>query len=142
MPTRADFETAAAKFQSASAQVGHLANSADAAAVAKAIQGGSLGRQVTERIAASSETARSCQPPIDEAAEECLRRVAVIVEYEVRLAAYDAAYKTYQQASLYYKGALDRWWLDTTGDVEYPGDPPVAPDKPDPPPAWADVRRP
>ena len=142
MPTRTDFEDAAAKFRSAADMVDALAAGAEAAAARRVLQGGVLGREVPQRLAEATAVAAGCRDNIDAAADECLVRAALIASYEAQVAAYDAAIDNYETARLRYSGALDLWWLNTDGTVAHPGEPPVRPEKPEEPPAWADVRRP
>lgn len=142
MPTRSDFEAAAEMFQSAAVQVGDLATAASGALAAQILRGGSLGRQVPDRIVAAANTALTCEGLIEEAAQTCLQRAAIIAEYEVRVDIYDTADAHYTQASRNWSAQYNAWWVDETGEVTHPGSEPRPPNKPTPPPLWADVRRP
>jgi hypothetical protein len=141
MPTRSDFEAAAEKFQSAAIQVGDLAAAAKGSGAAQILRGGSLGRQVPDRIAAAASTAQACEGLIEEAVQTCLERAAIIAEYEIRVDIYDIAHAHYTRASQSWSAQYNAWWVDETGEVAQPGNPPRPPNKPTPPPNWADVRR-
>ena len=52
MPTREDYEAAAVKLRAAAAEVGALTDAAAQANASEIVRGGSLGREVPERIAA------------------------------------------------------------------------------------------
>lgn len=141
MPTRSDFEAAAEKFQSAAVQVGDLAAAAKGSGADQILRGGALGRQVPDRIAAAASTALICEGLIQEAAETCRERAAIIGDYEVRLGIYDTAFAHFTRASQYWSAQQSAWTFDETGEVVHPGDHPRPPNKPTPPPDWADVRR-
>lgn len=141
MPTKADFEAAAQKFDSAAQQVGDLRVAADGTGASDVLRGGSLGRQVPQRIEAAAATAASAVGLIQTAASTCWERVGIIAEYETALYQYDQSYHYYRQASARWSADYRRWRDDETGRAYHPGAHPRAPRKPDPPPDWADVRR-
>ena len=141
MPTKADFEAAAEKLSTAAQQVGDLTAAAEGAGAADILRGGSLGRQVPDRIAACAESAASCQVNILEVEATCRERAGIIAEYEAELELYDVAYSQYESQMYSYWRAYDNWFYNP--DIYWhPGSPPAPPNKPPPPPAWADVRRP
>jgi hypothetical protein len=140
MPTKADFEAAAAKLRTAAQQVGDLTAAAEGAGAAEILQGGSLGRQVPERIAACTATALACQSAILDVESMCLERAGVIAAYEGELELYDAAYSRYRQRSVQWQQAYNSWYY-SEGAIPHPGPPPSPPPRPADPPEWADVRR-
>jgi hypothetical protein len=142
MPTRSDFEVAADKFQSAAVQVGDLASAANGMDVAQILRGGSLGRRVSDRIAEAAGIAQTCEGLIQDAAQTCLERAAIIADYEVRVDIYDTAHAYYTRALQNWNAQYNVWFVDESGEVPYPGNQPQPPNKPTPPPNWADVRRP
>lgn len=141
MPTKEDFEAAAEKLSTAAQQVGDLTAAAEGAGAADILRGGSLGRQVPDRIAAAAESAASCKTDILDVETLCLERAGIIADYEVELAAYDMEYFHYENRRYYYWMAYDDW-VYSDGMSPHPGSPPSPPVKPVAPPAWADVRRP
>lgn len=141
MPTKADFEAAAEKLRTAAQQVGALTVAAEGAGAADILRGGSLGRQVPERIAASAQSAASCRVNILDVEATCLERAGIIADYEVELGIYDAAYARYESQMYWYWRQYDAWVV-SGGELPHPGAYPSPPPKPVPPPAWADVRRP
>ncbi len=142
MPTRTDFEMAAELFMTAAGLISELAISATTADAAQILRGGSLGRQVPERIAAAADTASACHQQVIQAAELCVERAAMIAEYEWRVEMYEFAYRHFMDASRDYGLRHTAWFLDTTGTVAHPGLPPTPPTKPTRPPSWAQVRQP
>ena len=141
MPTKADFEAAAQKLRTAAEQVGGLTAAAEAAGPSDILRGGSLGREVPERIGACANSARACQTSILDFEAICLERAGVIANYEGQLATYDVAYDQYLSEVSSYNRAYDEWYY-SDGLLPHPGSPPWPPPKPTPPPAWAEVRRP
>ena len=141
MPTKADFEAAAQKLSAAARQVGGLTAAAEAAGPSDILRGGSLGREVPERIMACANSARACQSGILDVEAICLERAGIIADYEGQLATYDLAYSRYQSRLIQYYRAYDEWYY-SDGLLPHPGSPPWPPPKPTPPPAWAEVRRP
>ena len=141
MPTRADFEVAAATFDSAAQQVGALQAAASGLGATDVLRGGSLGRQVPQRISAAASSAASARGHIETAATTCRDRAAIIGAYEQELLAYDQSYRSYQRASARWSRAYSDWHNDETGYTPHPGDHPRSPRKPTAPPDWADVRR-
>lgn len=142
MPTKADFEIAAGKFEAAGAQIGALTITVENADASRILRGGALGRQVPDRIAEASVTARTCRELIEDAAQTCRDRAAVIADYETRLDSYQMAYLQHTNALFHWSAQQSAWSSDTTGLVADPGPAPQPPGKPTPPPAWADVIRP
>jgi hypothetical protein len=142
MPTRTEFEAAAELFNQASADVSVLAASVEATSSEHILFGGSLGQTVPERIASAGSMARRSQVRIDEAAQTCLERAAIIAAYEAELEAYDVAFAHYQVASMRWTVRFSLWLEDTTELVVHPGARPTPPRPPAPPPSWADVRHP
>ena len=142
MPTKADFEAAAMKFHLAADQVGTLTAAAEDADASRILRGGTLGRQVPERITSSAATAAMCQGLIESAAETCLERAAIIGDYEVELEIYDIMFEQYLEQMVIWQRQFDAWWIDPTYMVPHPGYEPEPPTKPVPPPDWAEVRRP
>ena len=141
MPTRSEFEAAAEKFTTAARLVDQLVTAASGAGAAQILVGGSLGQQVPERIAAAELAALTCQHTIIEAAETCLERAAIIADYEIKLGYYDIAYGHFERQSRAWAAAFDAWFLDETGTLAKPTNPPRPPTRPLPPAAWAEVRR-
>lgn len=143
MPTKVEFELAAAKFDTAAGLLDELITATAHAGAADILRGGSLGRQVPARIESASAQARSCQDRVLWAADLCRARARVIADYEVRLDIYRTAYGYYERAATNWTAQHTAWFLDTTGTVADPGDAPRPPEKPTPPPAeWADVVHP
>ncbi len=142
MPTKTEFEIAADKFDSAAAQIGELAASAESAGALQIIRGGSLGRQVPERIASSAATARACGGQVEQAAQTCRERAAIIGDYEIRLDIYQTAYAYYSRAVWNWSAQHTAWSLDETGLISDPGPQPRPPNPPSTPPEWAEVVRP
>ena len=140
MPTKADFEEAAAKFRAAAAQVSELTTAAEQAGAADIVRGGSLGREVPERILACAATAASCAGDILAVEAICMERAGIIESYEAELRIYDARHAAYRSALGAWQRDYDTWYF-TGGATPYPGPAPGPPPKPVPPPAWADVRR-
>lgn len=132
---------AADKFTTAANLVDQLVASASGAGATQILQGGSLGQQVPDRIAAAEQTARTCQQAILDAAETCLERVAIIEDYETRLEAYDVAYVDFDARTRAWAAQFNAWFLDETGTIAQPANLPHPPNRPEPPPAWAEVRR-
>jgi len=141
MPTKADFEAAAEKLRTAAQQVGDLTAAAEGAGASDILRGGSLGRQVPERISAAAVSAQSCKSSILDVEAICLERAGLIADYEQQLAVYDVAYSRYQSQMYQYWRDYDSWYY-SGGEMPHPGSPPWAPPKPTPPPSWADVRLP
>ena len=141
MPTKADFQAAAEKFDSAAQQVGDLRVAADGAGAADILRGGSLSRQVPQRIASAAGSVGAARGLIQAAAATCWERVGIIAAYEQQLHSYDQSYY-YRQASARFSANYRRWYEDETGKIPHPGNHPRPPARPTPPPAWADVRRP
>ena len=142
MPTRAEFEAAADKFTTAAYLVDQLVTAAASAGAAQILRGGSLGRQVPQRIEAAQHTARTCHQTIIEAADTCIERAEIIADYETLLAKYDISYGYFERASKAWAEEFNAWFLDETGTIEQPRDAPHPPSRPTPPPDWAEVRRP
>jgi len=141
MPTRFEFELAAALFDEAADQVGSLTSMATGAEASGVLLGGTLGRQVPQRIAAAAGLASSSRSLIESAAQTCRMRAATISAYEGQLAIYDQRYALFMQSRSRWQQRIDRWLADSTDLVRWPGPPPTAPLPPSAPPAWADVRR-
>lgn len=143
MPTRVEFELAADKFETAATMLSDLITSTSFAGAADILRGGSLGRQVPERISAASASARSCRAEVLDAAETCRQRAGIIADYETRLDAYLVAMADFEHALQMWGAQQEAWVHDTTGQVADPGPAPVAPSAPAPPPRdWADVQTP
>ncbi len=141
MPTRSDFEAAAEKFTTAAGLVDQLAVSAASAGAAQILRGGSLSRQVPQRIASAAASAERCLEAVTQAVEICLNRAAIIAEYEQRLQMYDVAYGHFYQASQAWSAQYSAWFLDETNQLAKPVDVPQPPTRPTAPPDWAQVRR-
>lgn len=143
MPTKVEFELAADKFDTAAGLLGELITATVGAGAADILRGGSLGRQVPQRIESAAGEARSCQDRVLWAADLCRARAGVIADYEERLDIYRTAYGYYERAAAGWTAQHTAWFLDTTGTVADPGEQPRPPTKPTPPPAeWADVVHP
>lgn len=140
MPTRIDYEQAAAKLRSAAAQVADLTLAAERAGASKILRGGSLGREVPDRIAACAATAAGCAADIIDVATTCAERAGVIADYEAELQVYDRRYAAHRVDLANWQRDFDAWY-HTAGATPHPGPPPVPPPKPVGPPGWADVRR-
>lgn len=140
MPTRADYEQAAVKLRSAAAQVAELTVAAERAGASEILRGGSLGREVPERIAACAATAAGCAADILDVAAMCDERAGIIADYEAELLVYDRRNATYRAHLASWQRDFDTWY-HTAGATPHPGPPPVPPPKPIGPPGWADVRR-
>lgn len=142
MPTQQEFELAADLLFAAADKVDEVAASVRHVDAHAILRGGALGRQVPARLDASANLAGICSARIEAVAQTCLERAAIIADYLVRLAAYDVALGEFEDASYRYYSSLARY-EESDGASSHPGGtPPTAPTKPDPPPPWADVRRP
>lgn len=139
MPTQMDFEHAAHKFEIAAQGVGAITSAVESVPASLVLQGGRLGQHIPEGIARSSATATSCQAVIEAKAQICRERATVIANYEIELARYDQQFEGYMQREWAWSMRYLDWW---DGVADYPGQRPVRPNAPAPPPAWADVRRP
>ena len=142
MPTKADFEAAAEKLQTAAQQVGDLTAAAEGAGASEILRGGSLGRRVPECITTCANSATTCKTLILDARGICLERVGIIEDYEAELEVYDEAYAGYQ-SEVYSWNVQYNWWYTSPPEAPspHPGPYPTAPPKPADPPEWADVRR-
>lgn len=140
MPTRVEFELAAEKFEAAAGLLEDLIVSAALAGAADILRGGSLGRQVPERIATAGTSVQACRTEVLDAADTCRTRAGIIADYETRLDAFRVARADYDRAVAMWGAQQEAWLADTTGTVADPGPAPRPPDAPAPPPrAWADV---
>lgn len=140
MPTKADFEAAAAKLTAAAQQVGVLTAAAEGAGASDILRGGSLGRQVPAKIAECSATAASCAAALEDVAATCLERAGIIAAYEGEVRIYRLRYDAYRRAYSWWSSEYSRWWV-SEGTYPYPGSPPVPPPRPAPPPDWAETER-
>ena len=141
MPTRVEFELAAAQFDQAANDVASLAANVDGIDTSQVLVGGTLGQAAPLRIEAAAANARTCQMHIEAAAQTCRERAAIIVAYEAELAQYELASHRYHQLAHHWTVRYNRWWR-SLGSMPHPGARPVPPVAPAAPPAWADVRRP
>lgn len=142
MATRTEFLLAAEELTSAAEQVGGLMVAAENADADRILRGGSLGRLIPQQIAESARTAQVCRVMIENAAEQCRQRAAIIEAYERELALYDQAYAEYEVDFRRWSSDYDTYVLDSTGLASRPGPRPLRPQPPVAPPVWADVRRP
>jgi hypothetical protein len=141
VPTAAEFEAAADMFAAVAERVGVLTAEAVGARPADILRGGSLGRQVPERIHDAAQTANHCREQILAAERECRRRAGVIEDYLSQLEIYDRAHARYEIDVSYWDVWFNRWIRDPATSSN-PGPRPIPPTPPAPPPSWAEVRRP
>ena len=141
MPTGAEFVAAAEMFAAVAERVGVLTAEAVSAGPEEILRGGSLGRQVPERIHNATRTAQQCREQILSAERECRRRAGIIMDYLAELAVFDRAQARYEIDVSYWDVWFNSWIRDPATSSN-PGPPPSPPAPPVAPPSWADVRRP
>lgn len=143
MPTQTEFEMAAYIFDEAATLLTDLIMSTDPGMAGDVVFGGSLGRQIPDRMAHVMQVASACIADALETAARCRHRAGIIADYELRLEQYEAGWRTYERARNDWQVRYSAWTADTTGTVPDPGPEPEPPRTPDPLEySWADVPRP
>jgi len=137
VPTAEDYDIAAAAFDSVRGRLPTLLTTVESHL--SAIVGGQLRMSLDRLVVDSQHQVTSCRSQLDDVVDLCRTRAALIRELETA----ERAYRTALDQFL----AEESQWLAAVTDYEAapldhrpPGPAPRRPGRPDPPPAWAELR--